>query len=201
MSFIKNNNNNSNVHNIITVPGGNHRMINIPIDEYINCINSFEISMDTPKICKQLNINKIQHLLFAGKSSLNFLLALRGQRQSQYKNECALLDLYNIGIQPVYTEYIKKHIAKIKWIVYINIKNNIIDKNVISNIALLSGLCLYFNECDVIDTRNTNINNNNHISNIYNNDNNNYNFSNRMQTTTKNLYNITQKYIVQDINM
>ena len=69
----------------------------------------------------------------------------------------------------------------------------------LSNVALLSGLCLYFNELDLIHTSNINKNNNNHITNNYDNSNNNYNFSNRMQPAINNVENITRKYTARDI--
>ena len=181
----------------ISVSDGKHRIINISIDDYINGINNFEISMDALKICNQLKINILPQVMCVAKLTIKFLIALRGH--TQYKNECSLLDLYNIGIQPKYTEHIKKHIAHIKWLVYINVKNNIIDNNVLSNVALLSGLCLYFNELDLIHTSNINKNNNNHITNNYDNSNNNYNFSNRMQPAINNVENITRKYTARDI--
>ena len=189
--------------NIISVSDGKHRIIHILIDEYINGINSIDMSMDSTHMCYYLNIKNLQHLLCVSKTAIKFLITLRGN--TRYKKECEILDKYNIGIQPEYSEYIKKSIAQIKWLIYINIKNNNIDNNVINNIALLSGICLYFNELDLINYSIINKDNNNAEFSksrekiIIEKNNNNNNFSNYMKSITENLYNITQKHTRYDI--
>ena len=95
----------------ISVSDGKHRIINISIDDYINGINNFEISMDALKICNQLKINILPQVMCVAKLTIKFLIALRGH--TQYKNECSLFLLillvcikssslkYNLNIQSI----------------------------------------------------------------------------------------------------
>lgn len=162
----------------IEVPDGNHKMINISINEYITGINSFDISMDTLSICKKFNINNIKILCCAATTTINFLKTLRGNKMyKKYNKECNLLESYKIGIQPVYTELIRKNIAYIKWVIYINIKNNNINIDLAYYIAMISGICLYFNELDLIKISNNNNNNN------YNDSHNNYEYMKNLSKT------------------
>ena len=154
----------------IDVTDGKHKINKISINEYVNGINSFDIGMDPLNICKKLNIQKINQLLLVSKTTINVLKALRGDTLYK-KKECNLLEYYNIGIQPKYTNSIRTNIANIKWIIYINIKNtnniNKIDNDIIYDISILCGLCMYFNELDNIKISNNQ--NNNNYSNRHNN--------------------------------
>ena len=146
-------------------------------------------------MCISLNINNINHIQRAASSTIDFIKILRGK--TQYKKECDLLDMYNIGIQPDYTRNIKKNIAKLKWVIYINNKNNKITNDIVNIIALLGGLCQYFNELDIINQRinsiidiNTNATNNNSINTM---------IGITEQDRFKYLNEITNKYTVNDI--
>ncbi len=179
--YKKNNNNNNNSNNnsngntintvnmikTINVINYNYKFININLDEYIKCVNSFDIHMDQLAICKKFKITDINKLMLCSRTTINFLKALRGK--TVYKKERNLLMCSNIGIQPTYTENIRKHIANIKWIIYINIKHthniNQLNDDIIYYISMLSSLMLYFNELDLISTSE---NNNNRINSVHN---------------------------------
>jgi hypothetical protein len=133
----------------IDVTDGNSNFIKITIDQYIEVINSFELSMDALELCNIMGVTTENHWTIAVRSTLKFLEALRGTSIS--KLEIDLLMYYDIGISPVYSSTMRKSIAYIKWMLIASVKQNNINDEFARYVGLLAGVCLYFNEMDVIN--------------------------------------------------
>ena len=133
----------------IDVNDGNGNFINIAIEQYVEGINSFTLSMDALEICNQLGVKSQNHWTVAVQSALKFLDVLRGKAIN--KNERDLLIYYDIGLSPVYSSTLRKSIAYIKWMLTASAKHNNITEEFARYVGLLAGVCLYFNELDVIN--------------------------------------------------
>jgi hypothetical protein len=133
----------------IDVTDGNCNFINIPIEQYVEGINSFTLSMDALEMCNQLGVKSQNHWTIAVQSALKFLDVLRGV--SINKKERDLLIYYDIGLSPVYSSNLRKSIAYIKWVLSASSKLNNINDEFATYVGLLAGVCLYFNEIDVIN--------------------------------------------------
>ena len=133
----------------IDVTDGNCNFINITIETYVEGINSFTLSMDALEICNQLGVKSQIHWTIAVQSALKFLDVLRGV--SINKKERDLLIYYDIGLSPIYSSNLRKSIAYIKWVLAASSKMNNINDEFATYVGLLAGVCLYFNEIDVIN--------------------------------------------------
>lgn len=142
-------NNNVQKEKTINVTNGNDGFVTISMQEYVSGINSFELSMDALAICNQLGVSKENHWTIAVKSAINYLEALRGN--SLNKKERDLLLYYNIGFAPEFSNGLRKNIAYIKWMLFASSKLRNFDDEFASFVGLLSGICLYFNEKDLIN--------------------------------------------------
>jgi hypothetical protein len=136
----------------MNVTNGNDGFITVSLQEYVNGINSFELSMDALAICNQLGVSKENHWTIAVKSAINYLEALRGN--SLNKKERDLLLYYNIGFVPEFSNGLRKNIAYIKWMLFASSKLRNFDDEFASFVGLLAGVCLYFNEKDLINEQN-----------------------------------------------
>ena len=138
----------------IDVSDGINKIIKININKYLQGINSFASSYDALKICEALGVNDVNHRSTAAVSAIKFLNALRGK--STLQSECELLHYYKIGISPIYSNKFIKHFAYIKWILFINAQQKNIDNQYAIYIGIISGICLYFNELDLVNQHNNN---------------------------------------------
>ncbi len=144
-------------HNIkyIDVTDGDSGFINITIETYVEGINSFELTVDALELCNRLGVRNQNHWNIAVQSAAKFLNALRGV-VSMNNKEQDLLNYYKIGLVPVYSKNIRKNIAYIKWMLSASAKANNFDDEFATYVGMLAGICLYFNEIDVMNASNRN---------------------------------------------
>ena len=131
----------------IDVTDGNSNFITITIEQYVEGVNSFSLSLDVLDICNELGMRKENYLRAAVDSTFKFLGALRGK--SLNKTECDSLNYYEIGIAPMYSQNLRKNIAYIKWMLAASAKHNNFDDEFATYVGMLTGICIYINEMDV----------------------------------------------------
>jgi hypothetical protein len=131
----------------IDVTDGNSNFITITIEQYVEGVNSFSLSLDVLDICNELGMRNENYLRAAVDSTFKFLGALRGKFMN--KKECDSLNYYEIGIAPMYSQNLRKQIAYIKWMLAASAKHNNFDDEFATYVGMLTGICIYINEMDV----------------------------------------------------
>ena len=123
--------------------------ITIGISQYIEGVNSMPLSMDALAMANYLGVSNINLLKIAVKEAITFLEALRGTNIDQKAR--SMLIYYNIGLAPSFNASLRESVAYIKWILTASAKHKNFTDDFASLVGLLAGVCLYFNEIDLLN--------------------------------------------------
>lgn len=137
----------------VTVNNGYGSQSSVEMQDFIDGLNSIEITADTVKMCKNLGITENTKIYMAKMSYENTNSYMFSYNMEYYGTtwEASILENYEITPYMCMTDQLFNDVASMKWNIYIAYKTGSITDNIIKFIGIVSAIAAYFEQNDAIN--------------------------------------------------